>query len=517
MGGAGSSAGNHQPAINFEIIERFRPAFESLRFGVLITDARAKDAPIVYANAAFEHMTGYGADELIGRNPRFLQNEDRTQPDLDKIRAALREERPVRAVLRNYRKDSGLFWSEIDIAPLRDPDGAVTHYIAIYNDITDQVATEAEMRGNRSLRQMLIATSPDAIITIDPAGIVESFNQAAESMYGYAADEVIGKNVNILMPEPYRSDHDGYIERYLKTGEKRIIGIGREVSGKRKDGSVFPMELAVGEVEIDGRQVFTGFIRDISIRRRAEKELAASIDRIALLQAEFAHISRLSAMGEMATTLAHEINQPLTAIASYVQACRRILESDRKDKESRARDLMSKAADQSIRAGEIIRRLRNFVQRDESGRILGDVNDIIEEACDLALIGAQADGVRIEKKYGDALPDIMMDRVQIQQVLVNLLRNSLDALMEHDEPRITVISAVGDNGDVLVSIADNGPGIDPGVAARLFEPFNTSKPDGMGIGLSVCRTIIESHGGQIIAENNGTQGATFRIGLPIGG
>jgi two-component system sensor kinase FixL len=372
-------------------------AIEYSSNGIVITDVQADDDPIIYVNPAFEQITGYPKEEMIGRNARFLQNDDRDQPGVEEIRAALREDRPVQTVLCNYRKDGTPFWDEIYISPVRDPDGTVTHYIGIHNDISDRVANDAALRSNRTLLQTMIASSPDAILTIDPAGSIETFNAAATSTFGYGAGGVIGKNIRMLMPDPYHSDHDGYLVRYLRTDEKRIIGIGREVQGKRRDGTIFPIELAVGEFEVEGQRRFTGFIRDISKRRHAEDDLAATRERVTELQSEFMHVSRLSAMGEMATTLAHELNQPLTAIASYVQACRRILQSDRSDKGPRAESIMAKVGDQSIRAGEIIRRLRTFVAQSETDRMSEEIDTVIEEACDLALIGASAAGVEVEK------------------------------------------------------------------------------------------------------------------------
>lgn len=492
-------------------------AIEYSSNGILITDAQADDDPIIYVNPAFERMTGYTKQEIIGRNARFLQNDDRDQPGLEEVRTALREQRPVQTILRNFRKDGTPFWDEFAISQVRDTDGTVTHHIGIHNDISDRVANDATLRSNRTLLQTMIATSPYAILTIDPAGSIETFNAAAASMFGYGAGDVIGKNIRMLMPDPYHSEHDGYLRRYLETGEKRIIGIGREVHGKRRDGTIFPIELAVGEIDVEGQRRFTGFIRDISKRRLAEEELSASLERVTELQSEFMHVSRLSAMGEMATTLAHELNQPLTAIASYVQACRRILQSDRSDKGPRAESIMAKVGDQSIRAGEIIRRLRTFVAQSETERTLEEIETVIEEACDLALIGASAAGVEVEKKFTDDLPSVLVDRIQIQQVLVNLLRNSLDAMASAEDPKIMVKAARNGGDHIVVSVADNGPGFDSKIEANLFQPFNTSKPEGMGIGLSVCRTIVESHGGKITAANNESAGVTFQITLPVDG
>ena len=490
-------------------------AIDSSGDGIVITDAQAGDNPIIYVNPAYERMTGYTRQEILGVNPRFLQNDDRDQVDLDKIRAALAVRRPVRVVLRNYRRDGSMFWNEINISPVRDAEGNVTHHIGVQSDITDRIASESTLRSNRALLQTIITTSPDAIITIGTEGLIVSFNSAAESMFGYTQDEVVGKNVKLLMPQPYQDEHDAYLERYQKTGEKRIIGIGREVQGRRKDGTVFPIELAVGEVEIDGQRQFTGFIRDISKRRRAEEELSASQERFNELQSEFTHVSRLSAMGEMASTLAHELNQPLTAMMNYAQAGRRVLQTSESTESARVGTLMTKAVDQAHRAGEIIRRLRSFVSRGETDRMPEDLNDVVEEACALVLVGARSEGVDVTMNLDEHLPPVMIDRVQIQQVIVNLVRNSLDATADQSDRYVAVRTTTGEEDMVQVSISDNGPGLDTAVAERLFQPFNTSKPDGMGIGLSVSRTIIEQHGGRIWASANDGVGTTFNFTLPI--
>ena len=365
------------------------------------------------------------------------------------------------------------------------------------------------------LLRTIITTSPDGIMTIDADGTIESFNPASEVLFGYRADEVIGQNVKILMPEPYHGEHDGYLARYLETGKKNIIGIGREVAARRKDGTVFPVELAVGEMEIEGQKKFTGFIRDISRRREAEDLLKASEQRLKQLQSEFVHVSRLSAMGEMAATLAHELNQPLAAMMNYAQATRRLLEGSAAEDAERLRDLMTKAVAQANRAGDIIRRLRSFVAQGETERSLDDIGEVVNEACALALIGARSDGVETTLALAEDLPTVLIDRVQIQQVIVNLIRNALDAMEGQERRTLRIETARGDDGTLAVAVADNGPGLDAAIAEKLFTPFNSSKDDGMGIGLSISRTIVEQHGGRIWAVPNEGGGVVFSFTLPI--
>jgi two-component system, LuxR family, sensor kinase FixL len=354
--------------------------------------------------------------------------------------------------------------------------------------------------------QSILDTVPDAMVVIDERGIIQSFSSAAERLFGYTGAEALGRNVRALMPSPYRENHDGYIERYLRTGERRIIGIGRIVVGQRKDGSTFPMELAVGEMRSISQQFFTGFIRDLTERQKTEARLHE-------LQSELVHISRLTAMGEMASTLAHELNQPLSAIANYMKGSRRLLEASTDERAGTLRDAMDKAADQALRAGQIIRRLRDFVARGESERRVESVKKMIEEASALALVGAKDRGVRVLFQFDPSADLVMADKVQIQQVLLNLMRNAVEA-METSEKRELVISTVATADDVVaISVADTGCGIPPEAQKQLFQPFFTTKRHGMGVGLSISRTIVEAHGGNIAVEHNPAGGTIFRLTL----
>ncbi len=360
--------------------------------------------------------------------------------------------------------------------------------------------------GREAHLQSILDTVPEAMIVIDEQGIVQSFSAAAERLFGYRVAEVAGRNVKMLMPSPYRENHDGYLERYLHTGEKRIIGIGRVVVGERKDGSTFPMELAVGEMRSSNQRFFTGFIRDLTERQKTEARLQE-------LQAELVHISRLTAMGEMASTLAHELNQPLSAIANYLKGSHRLLEDKTDERCMMVRDAMDKAAAQAVRAGEIIRRLRDFVARGESERRVESVRKLVEEAGALALVGAKDRGIRIRFAFDPAVDLVLADRVQIQQVLLNLIRNAIEA-MDESPVRELVVGAVPVEGDMLeISVADTGPGIPSEIATQLFQPFFTTKPHGMGVGLSISRTIVEAHGGRISVEPSPGGGTVFRFTL----
>jgi two-component system, LuxR family, sensor kinase FixL len=351
----------------------------------------------------------------------------------------------------------------------------------------------------------ILETVPEAMIVIDEHGIIQSFSSAAERLFGYQPDEVMGRNIKMLMPSPYREQHDGYIARYLATGERRIIGIGRVVVGERKGGSTFPMELSVGEMNSNNRRFFTGFIRDLTERQKTEARLQE-------LQSELVHISRLTAMGEMAQALAHELNQPLSAIANYLKGSRRLLEDKTDDKSALIRDAMEKAAEQSMRAGQIIRRLRDFVARGESEKSVESLSKLMEEASALALVGAKEYGVRVRFYFDPAADLVLADKVQIQQVVLNLIRNAIEAMDETPRRELT-ISSKRSNDMAIIEVADTGSGISQEVAAHLFQPFITSKAHGMGVGLSISRTIVEAHGGHISAEPNPDGGTIFRFSL----
>jgi two-component system sensor kinase FixL len=399
---------------------------------------------------------------------------------------------------------------------LVEPSGGVdkwslTLFVAIGTGLTfggqSNVVNRRRAEAREAHLQSILDTVPDAVILIDESGRMQSFSAAAEQLFGWSRPEAIGQNVAMLMPAPYHDAHDGYLARYLATGERRIIGIGRIVVGQRRDGSTFPMELAVGEMKVADRRFFTGFIRDLTERQHTETRLQE-------LQSELVHVSRLTAMGEMASALAHELNQPLSAIANYVRGARRLLDrGDPKDL-TRLGEALDKAADQALRAGDVIHRLRDFIGRGETERRVESVSKLIEEASALALVGAKELGIRVTMQFDPKADLVVADRVQIQQVVLNLLRNAIDATRGVERPELSVRVTPNAEGFTVVAVSDTGSGLSDEVRTRLFEPFMTTKKEGMGVGLSICRTIVEAHGGSIWGENNQASGATFAFTLP---
>jgi len=371
--------------------------------------------------------------------------------------------------------------------------------------MSDRPSAPRSDRERASLLHAILDTVPDAMVVIDAAGRITQFSRAAERQFGWTEAELLGCNVSLLMPEPYRAQHDGYLHRYQATGERRIIGIGRVVVGQRKDGSTFPMELAVGEAKPGARTLYTGFIRDLT----ATQESRA---RMQELQQRLEQVTRLRGMGQLAAALAHELNQPLTAIASYLAAAERLLGGE-VSVPARARTALAQAHAQTQRAAEIIRRLRGFVADGAVGLRPEPLLPLIEESCALALLGGAGAAVRVRFDLPPDLPPVLADRTQVQQVLLNLIRNGIEA-MEDSPRRELLLAAVRQDGMVRFDVADSGAGMPAEVAAQLFQPFVTSKRDGMGVGLSICRGIVQAHGGRLWMSPNPDGGTVFSFTLP---
>jgi PAS domain S-box len=354
----------------------------------------------------------------------------------------------------------------------------------------------------------ILATVPDAMVIIDERGIVLSFSAAAEKLFGYSQSEVIGQNVMMLMPSPDRERHDSYLSNYRETGVRKIIGIGRVTTARHCDGNTFPIELSIGEAKVGGRRIFTGFIHDITERQETELRLQD-------LQSELAHVGRLSEMGTLASSLAHELNQPLTAIASYCQGAWELLHGPLDEESTKSlREALADAAHEVLRAGEIVRRMREFISRGDTEHTVESLPRLITEANALALVGSREFGIDVQVGLDPLADSVLVDRIQVQQVLFNLIRNSIDAMIGSPTRSLRISSASGPPGFVTVSVQDSGSGISEDVVDQLFEPFVTSRVSGMGIGLSICRTIIEAHGGRIWFEDGPERGTIFRFTLP---
>lgn len=464
------------------------------------------DGIITDWNKAAEDIFGYSAMEMLGQPIDLLVPEDHVgeaQAILSRIKNG---ERIEHFETKRCHKSGELIDVSLTVSPVLDESGHLIGASKIARNITDAKQAQQALAEREARLQSVLDSAPDAIIVIDTAGLMQSFSTTAERLFGYSSQEAVGRNVSMLMPPPYRAQHDGYLARYLRTGEKRIIGIGRLVVGLRKNGTTFPMELSVGEARIGNRRLFTGFVRDLTERQEVQRRLQE-------LQAELIHMSRLTALGEMASALAHELNQPLTAAASYLKGVKRLMSEDTHPRLVSAREAVEQAANQVLRAGDIIRRLRDFVARGETDRCTENLPKLIEESSVLALIGVKNTDVKVSFDFGAGAELVWADKVQIQQVLHNLIRNAIEAMQDLPRREITIVSRPVDCDIVEIDVADSGPGIAPEIEARLFQPFMTTKRHGMGVGLSISRTIIEAHGGRLWAEPNPQGGTIFRMTL----
>lgn len=458
-------------------------------------------------NKGAERLKGWTEDEIVGRHISLFYPPDAVaagKPASDLARA-MREGRFEEEDWR-LRKDGSEFLAAVSVTALFDDDGKPRGFAKIVSDITDRRAAEDMIKWRESHLRSILSTVPDAMVVIDEAGIILSFSATAQSLFGYAEAEVVGRNVKLLMPSPDRERHDDYLSRYLTTGERRIIGTGRVVFATRKNGTTFPIQLSIGEAADGTQRIFTGFIQDLTERRQTEAKLET-------LQSELIHISRVSAMGTMASTLAHELNQPITAIANYVEAIRDQLAEPDPDDFPMMREALDDTAKEAIRAGQIVRRLRDFVARGEVDKTVEKLPELINEASVLGLMGAREKGIRPVFDLDPYASPVLVDKVQIQQVLINLIRNACEAMSESSERDLVVASHIDQPGFVRVTVSDTGPGVSPEVAAQLFSAFITTKSEGMGLGLSICRTIVEANGGRIWMEPREGGGTHFHFTL----
>jgi two-component system sensor kinase FixL len=618
---------------------RFRATFEQAAVGIAHLDSQWR---LLRINERFCQITGYECGELLGKTA-----DDITHPDDRRSDRAVREQLLAGEIdhasseKRYVGKDGRIVWVNITRSAIRDAAGRPEFFVAVAEEITARKEAESRLSTGEAQYRAIFDSSVEAMVVIDANGMIQSVNPSVERIFGYAPSELIGGNIKMLMSEEVRSDHADFLRRYRETGVKTIIG--REVTGQRKNGTVFSLDLSVAEWKRDGDTFFTGAMRDVSARKEAEAALAASeahfaaiyaqpgaavaetdlqrrfvsandrycelvgrsreellqlrmkdivhpedieetgplFDRLAaagkpftvekryvkadgsiawvmstassiklddaeptivvvaidvterkqaetalraseeslrLLQNEFAHMSRVNDLGEMAAAIAHEINQPLTAIVNYLNTGLFVsVEGDSEDGFAEAGQMMQRASEQALRAGDIVRRLREFVGKGNGVRTVERAERLVDSAMALALIDARSSGIAVDREAGAGVAEVEVDAVQIQQVLVNLLRNAVDALTGAPKKagaRLTVSTCAKADGMLEFTVADNGPGITPRLADRIFEPFITTKSKGMGMGLSVCRRLIESHGGTIDAESEPGAGAAFRFTLP---
>ncbi len=369
------------------------------------------------------------------------------------------------------------------------------------------VSASRQLQRREMYLHSILNSAPDATIGIRADGEIISFNTAAERQFGYRQAEVLGRNVKMLMPAPFSEEHDEHLRRYLRTGERRMIGSGRVVTGLRSNGTTFPMRLSVGEMVSGDEVIFTGFVHDLTASQKTAAELHEA-------HIELARLARVNELGEMTSMLAHELNQPLAAVANYLHGIRKMIAAPHPNTTAIAQAAEEGAA-QSLRAGEIIRHLREFMVRGESERQIVDLGWLVDEAAGFALTGTQQSGIKLHKNHEAAGVQVLVNRVQLQQVVLNLLRNAVEAMRGQERRELLIETALTDAETAEIRVSDTGPGIHPQIRRELFKPFVSSKPGGMGIGLSISKRIVENHDGTMTAEPNPGGGTIFRLTLPI--
>lgn len=463
---------------------------------------------VVIWNKGAQRLSGWSEEEALGKHtsifyPAPLLAAGRPETDL----AQARSEGRIEGEGWRLHKDGTTFLAAFSITALYDEKGSLRGFAEIVSDITRRRADENALLARESLLTSILSTVPDAMVVIDAHGVILSFSDAAQTMFGYEAQEVVGRNISILMPAPDCHRHDLYLRRYLETGEKRIIGKGRVVFAQRKNGTTFPVTLSIGEARDGEQHIFTGFLQDLTERLQAEERLES-------LQSELIHVSRISAMGAMASTLAHELNQPIAAVVNYVQAAHNQIAGPQDWDLAAMREALDDAARNALRAGQIVRRLRAFVTMGTVERTVETLPSVINEACALALMGAREQGVHTYFDLGPDALTVLADRIQIQQVIINLIRNACEAMADSAERRLRIEAHPYGTEFARVTISDSGCGIAPAIHDQLFKAFSSTKPDGMGLGLSICRTIIEAHEGKIWLETREGRGTSFHFTLP---
>jgi two-component system sensor kinase FixL len=415
-------------------------------------------------------------------------------------------------LLKNGRAVA-IFWHHSCVHNARGKISAIvaTGAPAALRSQAEKELEESEARANAVLNSVV-----DAIITIDARGIVRMFNPAAMKMFGYHESEVLGQNVSMLMGAPHHEKHDSYIHNYQRTGDAKIIGIGRELMALKKDGTEFPIHLTVTEVPGEQRN-FTGIIRDLTERKEHERRIQQRDEEIRETRERIAHMERLGTLNAMTAGIAHELNQPLAAITTYAQACYRMVDTDMNEPDELKRAL-KKIDDQVGRAAQVIRRLRTLVNKRESVREPTHMNNLIAETVEIVRIDSRAREVQFSAALQPELPEVKIDPVQIQQVILNLVLNSIDALeaREPAERRIDIATAALSGGTIKVSVRDNGIGLMEESKNRIFSPFFSTKSKGMGMGLHISHSIIAAHGGNLgYNPNDSAPGTEFYFTLPI--
>jgi len=482
----------------------FRRLFESLPSPYLVL---APDLTVVCANSAFLRALAVQRDQVVGRRLHDAPHEDIAAEAARALADSLAQiastgRAHVSGVWRRTAHHPDGTVEERDwittSTPILGDRGEVRWIVQQLEDVTGAHGADED----RERLASIVTSSHDAIIGKTLHGVVTSWNRAAEETFGFAADEILGQHIGVLFPPDRLAEEDEILAR-LKRGE-RVDHY--ETVRRRKDGQDIQVSLSVSPIRNDRGEVVgaSKIVRDITRQKQVQ-------ERMDELQSELLHVSRLNEMGQMASAFAHELNQPLSAIGNYIHGVRRLIDAG---DFTRAAEGCQRAADQVTRVAEVIRRLRDFVKKDKGSQQLEALAPVIEAASALAQVAARSEGVKFTHRFSPEAASAVIDKVQAQQVIVNLVRNAIEATAGFPRREIVIATEPAGEGMVEIAVSDTGAGISPDVRERLFQPFVTTKAAGMGVGLSLCRTIVEAHGGRIWADDLPGGGSVFRFTVP---
>jgi PAS domain S-box-containing protein len=469
------------------------------------------DGSAEFVNRAWQEYTGYSPQQQSGSFWQTSIHPGDRAKFMDEWNVAISAGKPFEAEARVLRADGQYRWFLVKraLAVLRTRNSKpALHTLIAFEDINERKLAQAELQQSEARYRVLVETAGDAVVSVDESSRIQFANPSTMRIFGYDPTELIGKPLTVLMPEFMRKAHENGFRRYLSTGRRQANWQGMEVTGRRKNGEEFPIEVSLGELIRDGNHVFTGIIRDISEKKRAEEERKRLRQELARL----AHLNRVGTLGELTASLAHEIKQPIGAAVTNAEACLRFLDRDQPDVPE-AREAALEMTRDARRAADIIERVRSLYRKGSSHDELVDINEVIREMVDMLRDEASRYRVTMRTGLAERLPKVMADRVQLQQVLMNLMLNGIEA-MRDTTGELSIKSQLTEEGQVLISVTDTGVGLPTGRVDEIFNAFFTTKPQGTGMGLAITRSIVESHGGRLWPTANSGRGTTLQFTLP---
>ncbi len=464
--------------------------------GIFRADARGR---FVYVNDRWCDITGLAPEQALGKGwQRVLHPEDR-QKVVQNWRRAVASQSSLAAEYRLRRPEGTIVWVVERATPEYDQNRQVVAFVGMITEITERKQAEEAVKASEARLRAILETAVDGIVTIDESGVIESVNPAVERLFGYTAEELVGQNVGLLMPIEQRGDHDRYIDRYLSTGRKRIIGIGREVIGQKKDGTRFPLHLSVSEFFIGGRRKFTGILRDHSEQKQLQEKM---------IQAE-----RLAIIGKMAAKVAHEIRNPLSSVSLNAELLEEEIAGLNCGARGQELGALIRAMIREIdRVTALTDEYLQFSRLPEARPSGGTFEQVVEEI--LEAVDGELKQKKIAVHWRGSAPPVRvgLDRIQFKRAVLNLIRNAIEAMPKGG--RLSLWTERNERYGVL-KIQDTGPGVPTDKLDQIFEPFFTTKEFGTGLGLAIAQQVVHEHGGRILCESAAGQGTTFSVEIPL--